>query len=168
MLLINPGLAITFYKEGITLENVTGIINAADIVIDEIEYSLPALSVMLHRETRKQNKFVFMGANIGWGASIFCFSPEGETFEQHFEYKEESATINPFRYMKKKPGYVHDELLQSVLSGLMPMPALSSSVGLVASVMANEIILFITGKRKPVIVPQFLFIDLFDLTVDKN
>lgn len=168
LLLMNPGLEVIFYEEGITKENVTEIINAADIVIDEIEYSLPVLSVMLHREARMQKKYVFMGANIGWGASIFCFSPDGETFEQHFEYQEEQATINPFRYMKKKPGYLNDELLQSVLSGIMPMPSLSSSVGLVASVMANEIILFITGKRNPVIVPQFLFIDLFDLTVDKN
>ena len=109
-----------------------------------------------------------MGANIGWGASIFCFSPGGETFEQYFEYNEKQATINPLRYMKKKPGCINDELLQSVLSGNMPMPSLSSSVGLTASVMANEIILFIIGKRKPLIVPRFLFIDLFDLSIDKN
>ena len=168
LLLINPNLEVIFYKEGITKENVIEIINAADIVIDEIEYSLPALSVMLHRETRKQNKYLFMGANIGWGASIFCFSPNGKTFEQHFEYNEADATINPLRYMKKKPDCIKDELLQSVLSGNIPMPSLSSSVGLVASVMANEIILFITGKRKPLIVPRFLFIDLFDLSIDKN
>jgi molybdopterin/thiamine biosynthesis adenylyltransferase len=168
LLLINPNLEVIFYKEGITKKNVIEIINAADIVIDEIEYSTPALSVMLHRETRKQNKYLFMGANIGWGASIFCFSPDGKTFEQHFEYNEADATINPLCYMKEKPGYIKDELLQSVLSGNISMPSLSSSVGLVASVMANEIILFITGKRKPLIVPRFLFIDLFDLSIDKN
>lgn len=168
LLLINPGMEIIVYKEGITKANIIEIISAADIVIDEIEYSLPVLSVMLHRETRKQNKYLFMGANIGWGASIFCFSPEGKTFEQHFEYVEELESINPLRYLKKKPGYLSDEFLQLVLAGSMPMPALSSSVGLVASVMANEIILFITGKREPVIVPQFLFIDLFDLSIDKN
>ena len=168
LLLINPNLKVIFYKEGITKDNIVEIVNAADIVIDEIEYSLPALSVMLHRETRKQNKFLFMGANVGWGASVFCFSPSGETFEQYFEYNEEQATINPLRYLKKKPDCINDELLQSVLSGNMPMPSLSSSVGLVASAMANEIILFITGKRNPLIVPQFLFIDLFDLIIDKN
>src|SRR5260221_8546726 len=68
--LINPDLDIRFYKEGITKENVSEIVSHAHIVIDEIEYSLPALSVMLHRETRRQNKYVFMGANVGWGASI--------------------------------------------------------------------------------------------------
>jgi len=166
--LINPNLEIVFYKEGITKENIVEIVSAADIVIDEIEYSLPDLSVMLHQETRKQDKYLFMGANVGWGASIFCFSPSGKTFEQHFEYNEEQATINPLQYLKKNPVCIDDELLQTVLKGNMPMPSLSSSVSLVASLMANEIILFITGKRKPLIVPQFLFIDLFDLSIDKK
>src|SRR6185436_10554742 len=78
--LINPNLEIVFYKEGITKKNIIEIVSAADIVIDEIEYSLPDLSVMLHQETRKQDKYLFMGANVGWGASIFCFSPTGKTF----------------------------------------------------------------------------------------
>jgi molybdopterin/thiamine biosynthesis adenylyltransferase len=168
LLLINPNLDVTIYKEGIAKENVRGIVNAADIVVDEIEYSLPAISVMLHIESRRQNKHVFMGANIGWGASIFCFSPEGKTFEEHFEYNSEDGTINPLNYLKLKPEYLNDDLLQKVITGKMPMPALSSSVSLVASVMSNEIILFITGKRKPLIAPQFLFIDLFDLNIDKN
>lgn len=166
--LINPNLEIVFYKEGINKENISGMVSAADVIIDEIEYSLPSLSVMLHQETRKQNKYLFMGANVGWGASIFCFSPTGKTFEQHFEYNEERATINPLQYLKKKPDCIDDKLLQSVLKGHSAMPSLSSSVGLVASVMASEIVLFITGKRKPLIVPQFVFIDLFDLSIDKN
>lgn len=165
---INPNLEVVFYKEGLTKDNIADFVTAADIIIDEIEYSLPALSVMLHQETRKQDKYLFMGANVGWGASIFCFSPTGKTFEQQFEYNEKQATINPLQYLKKKPECISDELLQTVLEGNMPMPSLSSSVGLVASVMANEIILFITGKRKTLIVPQFLFIDLFDLSIDKN
>jgi len=46
------------------------------------------------------------------------------------------------------------------------MPSLSSSVSLVASTVANEIILFRTGKRNPLIVPQFITIDLFNLTIN--
>ena len=168
LLQINPNLKIDVYNEGLTKENVFEIVSAADIIVDEIEYSLPALSVMLHKETRRQNKYLFMGANIGWGASIFCFAPKGMTFEEHFEYSEQDATINSLRYLKKKPEFIKDKILKSVLSGTMPMPSLSSSVSLVTSVMANEIILFLTGKREPVIAPQFLFIDLFDLSIDKN
>ncbi|HUS00170.1 MAG TPA: hypothetical protein VMY77_00500 [Chitinophagaceae bacterium] len=137
-------------------------------MIDEIEYSLPAISVMLHREAGKQNKYVFMGANIGWGASIFCFAPGGKKFEEYFEYNEAGKTINPLRYLKSQPKYLDLKIIELVLSGQLPMPALSSSVSLVAAVMSCEIISFITQKRKPLIVPKFIFIDLFDLTIDKS
>ena len=109
-----------------------------------------------------------MGANIGWGGSFFCFQPDGATFEDHFEYNEEKSTINPMRYAGELPGYVNTTILNAVFSGEIPTPSLSSSVGLVASVLANEIILFITGKKLPVFVPDFLSIDLFDLTITKN
>ena len=164
--MINPNLIVEVYNEGITSENLSAIVAAADIVVDEIEYSLPALSVMLHREARKQNKHVFMGANIGWGASCFCFAPNGTTFEEHFEYDETNGTINPLRYLKSVPDYLDNEMLEAVLMCNMPMPSLSSSVSLVASMVANEIILFRTGKRNPLIVPQFITIDLFNLTIN--
>jgi molybdopterin/thiamine biosynthesis adenylyltransferase len=168
LMLINPGLEIKIYNEGITPENVTEIVSQADVLVDEIEYSLPSISVMLHREAARQSKYVFMGANIGWGASIFCFSPGGKKFEEHFEYNDEQKSINPLRYLKSKPAYLDTKTIDLVLSGQMCMPALSSSVSLVASVMASEIIYFITHKRKPLLVPEFIFIDLFDLTIDKN
>ncbi len=168
LLLINPSLKIRVYKEGITQDNVKEIVGNANIIVDEIEYSLPALSVMLHRESRKQHKHVFMGANIGWGASFFCFAPDGKTFEDHFEYDEETETIKPLYYLKEIPAYLDLSILEAVLTSSMPMPSLSSSVSLVASVLANEIIFFITGKKWPMIVPQFFTIDLFDLSINKK
>ena len=167
LLKINPAISVTVYNNGLTTENVNAFVGAADVVVDEIEYSLPHLSVMLHREARAQRKHVFMGANIGWGASAFCFSPEGQTFESHFEYDEQAQTINPLKYAAGIPGYFESELIDKILSGKQAMPALSSSVSLVASVISNEIVFFQTGKREPVLAPHFIFIDLFDLTINK-
>jgi molybdopterin/thiamine biosynthesis adenylyltransferase len=164
---INHSLQIDVINEGITQDNLNRIISQADIIADEIEYSLPSISVMLHREARLQNKFVFMGANIGWGAIIFCFSPLGKNFEEEFEYNEVTQTINPLRYLKTKPSYLHNTIISSVLEGRNAVPTLSSSVSLVAACMANEIILFRLGLRAPVIVPEFISIDLFDLTMNK-
>jgi tRNA threonylcarbamoyladenosine dehydratase len=168
LLLINPSIDLTVYTEGVTQSNVKSIVSAANIVVDEIEYSLPGLSLLLHAECRQQNKYVFMGANIGWGGCFFCFQPSGKTFEEHFEYDAQKQTINPIRYAGVLPGYINSETIGAILSGELPVPALSSSVGLVASVLANEIILFITGKRLPVVVPEFLSVDLFNLTITKK
>lgn len=168
LLLINPAIVVSVHPEGITTNNIKSIVNAADIIVDEIEYSLPALSALLHKECREQNKHVFMGANIGWGGSIFCFQPNGKTFEDHFEFDEKNQTINPIKYVGEVPAYIDATLLHEVCCGKRPIPSLSSAVGLVASVLANEIILFITGKRKPVVVPAFLSVDLFNLSITKN
>jgi len=162
--LINPQMKITVCTEGITPENVTALVQQAGLVIDEIEYTLPAISVLLHRTARQLGKHVFMGANIGWGTCVFCFSPEGKTFEEHFSYHEENGTINPMAYMAKKPSYITDDFAAPVLAGNLPMPAVASSVSLTAAILASEIIWFLTGKRKPLTVPQFISIDLFDLT----
>ena len=167
LLKINPAISVSIYNKGITKENVNEFVSAADVIVDEIEYSLPSLSVLLHRESRSQNKHVFMGANIGWGASAFCFSPEGETFESHFEYDEQQQTINPLKYAAAIPAYFENETVEKIFSGKLSMPALSSSVSLVASVISNEIVFFITGKKKPVTAPNFISIDLFDLTINK-
>ena len=74
-------------------DNVEEFVTKADIIIDEIEFTLPKVSVLLHKEARKQGKHIFMGVNIGWGASIFCFAPNGNTFEDFFEYDEISCEI---------------------------------------------------------------------------
>ena len=166
--LMNPGMKITVCAEGVTEENVAGMVRQADLVVDEIEYTMPSVSVLLHRAARQQGKHVFMGANIGWGASVFCFPPGGVTFEEHFSYNEVNGTINPMAYMKEKPTYITDDFAAAVLAGVVPMPAVSASVSLAAAVLASEITWFITGIRKPVTVPQFISIDLFDLTIHKS
>jgi molybdopterin/thiamine biosynthesis adenylyltransferase len=166
--LINPGVQLSVYREGITKENIISIVDAADIVVDEIEYSVPSLSVLLHKECRKQDKYVFMGANIGWGGCIFCFAPDGKTFEEHFEYDEYNETINPLQYTADLPMHIEPGMLNDVCIGERPVPSLSSAVGLVAAVLAGEIILFITGKRQPVIVPAVIAVDLFSHSITTN
>ncbi|MBA3827364.1 MAG: ThiF family adenylyltransferase [Taibaiella sp.] len=168
LILINPDVEIVVCMEGITKDNVLQLVMQADIIIDEVEYTLPSISVMLHKAARQQEKYIFMGANIGWGASIFCFSPHGKTFEEHFNYNEKDVTINPLAYLKERPSYISDHLAEQILSRSIPMPTVASSVSLVASVLTCEIIHFISGKKEPLIVPQFITVDLFDLTINKS
>jgi tRNA threonylcarbamoyladenosine dehydratase len=161
--LINPKLKIKVYNKGINEKNVTEFVQEADIIVDEIEYSFPEISVILAKEARSQNKYVFMGANVGWGASAFCFSPKGMSFEEYFEYDLVKKTINPLKYLDGIPKYFSKKLLTEVLEGEVPMPSLSSSVGLVASIVSSQIILFAIKKKKPVLVPQILFFDTYYL-----
>lgn len=166
--LINQDLEIIIYKDGITESNVKEFIRNSDVVIDEIEYSKPSASVILATEARRQHKFVFMGANIGWGASIFCFSPTGITFEKYFKYDRKTDSIDPIRYIKKIPKYFSKNLLTKVLRGKIPMPSLSSSVGLVASFISSQVILFAICKKSRVVAPHFWFVDSMEMKIEKR
>jgi len=166
--LINPQLETVIFKQGITPEDVNDFVRQSDIIIDEIEYSKPSVSAALAQQARQQNKYVFMGANIGWGASIFCFSPRGMTFEKYFRYDRESDTIDPLRYVNKIPRYFDKKLLAKVLGGKIPMPGLSSSVGLVAAFVSSQVINFaLTGKAKAV-APRFWFVDSWEMKIERR
>lgn len=162
VLAICPEAQIETYSSGISKENVEEFVRQADIIVDEIEFSTPTLSVILHQAARRQNKLVFMGANIAWGASAFCFSPSGMTFEEFFEYDANSERIDATKYFPAKPSYLDEELLQSVLNGSSPTPGLSSSVALVAAILSTQIIQTIIGSKTPRFVPYYQFIDLFE------
>lgn len=166
--LINPKLKILIFKKGITEDNVADFVSNSDVIIDEIEYSKPSISAALAKEARRQHKYVFMGANIGWGASIFCFSPRGITFEKYFKYDSKTDTIDPIRYVQKIPRYFDKKLLARVLSGKIPMPSLSSSVGLVASFLSSQIIMFAITKKNKTVAPHFWFIDSWEMKIDKR
>ena len=168
LILINPDLKIKVYKDGITENNVKEFVRSSDIIIDEIEYSKPSVSVLLAKEARRQHKYIFMGANIGWGASIFCFSPKGITFEKYFKYDQSTNTIDPIRYVKKIPRYFSKNLLAKILRGKIPMPSLSSSVGLVASFISSQVIFFAISKKARIVAPHFWFVDSLEMKIEKR
>ncbi len=165
---INPDIKVVVFNQGITEENVKEFVNYSDIIIDEIEYSVPEISVMLAKEARIQNKFVFMGANIGWGSSTLCFDPSGMTFEEYFEYNENDSSIDAMKYMPEVPAYISNEMLEKVLGGEMSMPSISSSVALVAAMVSSQVISFVIRNEKPVTVPNILFFDTYDFTIKKG
>lgn len=168
LLKINPEIQIRIYTKGINLKNVEEFVASSDVIIDEVEFTVPSISVLLAREARKQKKYVFMGANVGWGASVFCFDPNGVTFEKYFQYNEKNNTINALKYVGKIPDYIPKNLVKDVLDGKKSMPSISSSVSLVASLVSSGIILFLAKKIKPITVPNKLFFDARQMTLTRR
>ncbi|HBP00946.1 MAG TPA: hypothetical protein DD454_01920 [Candidatus Moranbacteria bacterium] len=160
---INPHAEVIVYEQGITSANISEFVSRADVIIDEIEFTIPELSIMLAREARRQGKYVFTGANIGWGASVICFAPNGMTFEEFFSYDEDSKTIDATRYAKDFPEYLDRKMLTDVLEGKMSIPSISSAVGLVASLLSSALILHCVDRKKPLIAPEFTHFDMHEL-----
>jgi len=168
---------LKLFKDGIGPNNIEKFVAGCDIVIDEIEYTRPDLSVLLHRAARKNNKYVFLGINVGWGANLFIFDPQGITFEEYcglpadIPFEEvRNYSIPLDRFCPKIPEYVSPSVIEGVLNG-KEIPSISPACSLIASLVATETALFlIDNKRHFPVVPQYIHVDFFrrELNVGNN
>lgn len=77
------GAEVTVYEEGINQDNITEFIQGSDLVLDETEFTMPELGVMIAREARANKLPVLMSLNVGFGSYTNSFDPEGMTFEEY-------------------------------------------------------------------------------------
>lgn len=90
------------------------------------------------------------------------------TFEKYFSYNPTTQTIDLLKYIKNIPSYFDKKMLKNILQNKIAIPSLSSSVALVAAILSSQVILFATKKIKPIIVPNFLFIDSYLMVLEKR
>jgi molybdopterin/thiamine biosynthesis adenylyltransferase len=165
---INPKAEIEVFSRGVTEENVERFVAGANLVIDEIEYTRLDLSVLLHREARRQGKHVLIGVNVGWGANLFAFSPAGMSLEEYVglprDARPEEArwfTIPPEKFAPHLPAYWDEPLIDGIVQGSTPIPSISPSVALVAAMVSTAAIIYLAQGVEPVTVPGYTSIDLY-------
>jgi hypothetical protein len=84
---INPNMAITPVREGVTLENVSRLVRESDVAVDMLDFHALKEKVALHRAARAQGKTVVTTPSVVNGAVLYVFTPEGPTFEEFFGYE---------------------------------------------------------------------------------
>ena len=67
---INPNISIELYKEGINSDNSREFVSGSSLVIDETEFTLHVLGIMLARQAREHKIPVLTALNIGFGAIV--------------------------------------------------------------------------------------------------
>lgn len=169
---INPEMSIKVFPEGIGVENVNEFIRGSSIAVDEIEYSLPAVSLMLAQASRKEGIPTLIGANVGYGANVFALDPAGRTLEQYyqscggaFDDSEKSRMAQARALCPRVPSYVHWNVLMGVMRRGRPVPSVSQAVAAVAAVMSQEVVAHICGLRELVWLPRYIELDLLNRTM---
>src|SRR5262245_37917898 len=84
---INPNVSVTPVREGVTLENVAGLVRRSTVVVDMLDFHALKEKVALHRAARDLGKTVVTTPSVVNGAVLYVFTPEGPTFEQFFGYE---------------------------------------------------------------------------------
>lgn len=161
---IRPELEVEVYKEGITTNNVTNFVKGCDLIIDEIEYTKPSISIQLHQQARKEGIDVLVGLTLGFGVLIFRYTPKGITFEETIGYQDGQSDdqFDMLKLIPAVPKYVSKDIVEKVIRKEMYIPAVSPSVGLLSGVMSYIVMGSITSKWSIPPVPKYVFIDLME------
>lgn len=142
---INPDIKVVVERRGIQPENIDEFLDAADLLIDETEFTMHALGVALARKARQFNMPNLMVMNIGFGATATTFHPAGETFEQMLGIPGDmpldevaNQEIGLERWLPYLAPYIDIDVLFKVANGEKSAPSVAPGVALAASVGAVQ------------------------------
>ncbi len=151
---INPSANIEVFTDGVQTGNVEEFVRGSDLVIDETEFTVPGIGVMIARESRKQGRPVLMALNVGYGCYVTSFDPEGYTFEDMMgidknaplsEVADQEIPIE--RWVGHIPSYTDLRVLEKVSNGEMTAPSVAPGVAMAAGVASTQAIWRILGYK---------------------
>jgi molybdopterin/thiamine biosynthesis adenylyltransferase len=164
LLKINPNAKVVAFEKGVKEENVEDFLKKADIVVDAIDYYNQKDSAVLHREAKKRGLYVFAPQAIGVGASLLVFDPEGVGIDEHLGQESIDSSIIPAeKFSAYIPTYADPSVVESVVKNSGEyLPNIASAQTLGVSMLVGEALHFVLKGVKPVCVPNFFHIDLWD------
>ncbi|MBA3757442.1 ThiF family adenylyltransferase [Candidatus Saccharibacteria bacterium] len=171
---INPEANISIFEEGITPQNTAEFLKGADLLIDETEFTIPAIGVGLAREARNISIPNLTAFNIGFGAVVTTYKPEGHKLEETLGI-DENMTLEEVakvevplaRWLPYLPGYGDIQVLEKVARQEKPAPSVAPGVAIAAGAAATQAVLNLLhgeNKRKaPVYASNALVIDVMEV-----
>jgi molybdopterin/thiamine biosynthesis adenylyltransferase len=151
---INPKINMEVFTEGVTETNLAHFCTDADLIVEATDFTLPHIGVMLAREARRRRLPVVMGIELGFGATVAWFKPDGYTYERYLglssstslnELKNGKIKINIGRWLPRLPSYGDLNVLKAVSNGAIEAPAIAPAVDICAALSATLILGLLAG-----------------------
>jgi len=175
---INPQARIQYSKTSIKTEDDAGLfVSGCDLVVDEMDFGLFKESIFLQRAARRRGIYYMFAVDIGFGALVVIFDPNGLTLEEYDKLPPDldidlagaqELRVPLERICPVLPSYAapaSDEanmIMSEVLAGDRPAPTNSIGVGLASILAAIEAINILLRKRDIPSAPQYTYVDLLD------
>jgi molybdopterin/thiamine biosynthesis adenylyltransferase len=165
---INPDAAVSTFPEGLTVENVEGFLGDADVVVDGVDFLSPDVRKALVDACRRRGLYSFLCPAFGFGASLVVFSPGGPSYDEFFgelpaETSAKTIVAHGQKIFPVVPDYVDLKSYVLGMKGESHVPTFAPPVVLAAALTASDLILALTGRKKPVCVPKVKWIDLMEM-----
>ncbi len=158
-----PSIHWKGYNEGVTLENLAGFLDGADVVVDAIDYSAVRVKLELHKKAREMEIPIVAGFLVDKGAVGYVFQPGGVSFEEYFAFPSDpelrktwllpASRIVPFPHTKE-----HQLRNFSIIAGLRHISSNSLSCDSFSLLTNHLVTSVILGHDTPSI-PSVAYID---------
>ena len=175
ILKIQPDAILQIYPEGVNIDNVDEIISGTKLVIDETEYTKTELPVMIARSARKHNVVNMTVLNVGFGAQVTSYSPNGVSVEKQLGLKEDdyldvvnTKKIPIYRWVSHIPKYFNADRFSVKMGDDTPTPSIAPGVGIASSVGSAQAITHLLCEISPwrksqrIIFPHVYSIDSYE------
>jgi molybdopterin/thiamine biosynthesis adenylyltransferase len=169
---INPDIKVLVFPQGVNTDTISAFMEGVDLLIDETEFTLPHLGVLLARQARRRNIPVLMALNVGFGASITTFHPHRKSFEAMLGLNKEmplrhiaKQKISLSRWLPYVPSYLDEAALKKVVNVGKSAPSIAPGVSLAAGTAAIQALLILFSpisnhRPTPVYAPRFITVDM--------
>lgn len=173
---INPDIKISLFTDGITRENTSEFVQGVDLVIDETEFTMQSLAVMLAREARAQDIPNLTALNIGFGAVVTTYHPRGPILEKRLGFTKDTpldeidqTESKVDRWLPYLPSYGDLKVLEKVASGEKSAPSIAPGVAIAAAAGSTQAVLNLleggnNHRKKPVYAPKAQVYDVMNGT----
>lgn len=156
---INPNISIRVFNTGINEDNVEEFVRGSNLVVDETEFTLHSLAIMLAREARKWDVPNLTAFNVAFGTVSTTYHPKGKTLESILGFGEDQdlkdiskRKVSLSRWLPYLPAYGDINVLSKVSSGEKSAPSVATGVALAAAVGSTQAFLNLVrgnGNHRP-------------------
>jgi len=165
---IAPWATVEAFTHGIDASNALELLEGFELIVDEAEFSVPRVAAAIYGQARRLGTPVISGVNVGFGANVFAFDPQGMSFESYLGIRDldspDAIEAAARAWCPRIPRYVDFELVQALVRGEAEVPAVSQSVAAVAACVVQEAFNCLTGRQQLVWAPRYIEIDLLRRT----
>jgi tRNA threonylcarbamoyladenosine dehydratase len=175
---INPDATIEVFEEGVTESNAANFVEGRDLLIDETEYTMQHLAVLLAREARARGIPNMTALNIGFGALVTTYGAKSPHLERRLGFDEKTpiedianSEAQLDRWLPYLPKYGDLDVLKKVATGEKSAPSIAPGVAMAAGIGATQAFLNLVGSENkrpdPITAPRALVVDAMSGKVDR-
>lgn len=160
---IHPGVEIKRFDHGIGEHNVEEFVHDADIVIDAVDVFAQPARKLLYQTARRLGKPVLFSAPLGLSATLGVFTPEGMSFEEYFDIREDMDAFEHMIAFLVGLGPAGSHLKYMDLSRVEPSeqagPSSAAAISMMAGVVGAEALAILLNRRAPFAIPRYAQFD---------